>query len=72
MSEQKCTDLLLTPLLICIIIWALLMAWPISSIGTTKLTYHCIVPSIETSTTDKSSHVFKEYVINATADIKGT
>ena len=72
MSSQKCTDLLLTPLLICVIIWALLMAWPISSKGTTKLTYQNIVPSIETTTTDKSYRVLKGYVANATADIEGT
>ena len=48
------------------------MAWPIKSKATTKLTYQCIVPSIETTTTDKSYHVFKGYVANATADIEGT
>ena len=48
------------------------MAWPISSKGTTKLTYQCIVPSIETTNTDKSYREFKGYVANATADIEGT
>ena len=72
MSLQNCTDLLLTPLLICVIIWALLMAWPISSKGTTKLTYQCIVQSIETATTDRSYRVLKVYVANAMADIEGT
>ena len=60
-------------MLICVIIlWALLMAWPICSKGNTKLAYQCIVPSIETTATDKSYRVFKEYVANATADIEGT
>ena len=31
-----------------------------------------IVPSIETTTTDKIYRVFKGYVANATADIEGT
>ena len=61
--------LLLTPLLICVIIWALLMARPISFKGTTKINISVHSSKYRNNFYGKSCRVLKGY---ATTDIKGT